>query len=242
MKKLRNFISISIILFIVICSCKKTESSSTSLTGTLKGTITLQDDFGTDITDKSGTTISVIDSVTLLSAVTDIDGNYQIDNLPTGRYDISFSKTGYGDKFVHNYVFVGGLYPQIRSTNLTKISTTLVTDLAVTVSSGTSMTINCTISPEIPAGKYRDIIFFLGNNSSVTSTNYLEIIRWGTNTNTFSRDFTINKTIFPSGTTLYAIAYGEAKYGYVAIDIESGLLIHSTINPTGSNVASITVP
>ena len=245
MKCKRILISTVIILFMVTNSCKKTESSSTSLTGTLKGIVSLRDDFGTDIADKSGTTVSIDGSVPPFNAITDFDGNYQIDLLPTGKYDISFSNPGFADRKIIDYVFVGGLYPQIISIPLSKISTTLVTDLAVNIYSSTLIKINCTVSPVIPSYNQRVIRLFLSNNSSVTSTDYLKIDYLYTNTQTStvsSYAITIDKLIFPSGTNLYVKAYGESFYFYYSTDPVTGLKTFLTMNPTGSNVASIVVP
>jgi hypothetical protein len=242
MKHIKVLLGCAIILTIVINSCKKTEQTSVPLTGTLKGVVTLYDEYKTLTVDKSGITVSIDSTVPLKTSVTDIDGNYQIDSLPSGRYNISFSKTGYADRKIIDYAFAGGILPQYCGTYLTKPSTTIVTNFAMTINSNSSVLLAGVFSPEIPDGEFRLFLLFLSNSSSVSSTNYMDAILLGSNTTILDFRFSIDKTIFPSGTSMYAKAYGDSYRGYQTLDSETGLMKYATLNPTGSNTVSIVVP
>jgi hypothetical protein len=230
------------VIFLVFNSCSKEEQSVPGVTGTLEGTVTLYDEFGEAVIDKSGVTISIGGIFPPKSATTDIDGKYILENLPTGRYVIIFSKSGYGDYKFNDYAFVGGGGSQIRDCSITKKSTTFVTNLTLSELSGTAMTVNCTVSPEVPPDFFRGIRFFFGTSASVSSSNYITNSFDASATNLYSSSRTYDKTKFPTGTILYVKAYGESFRSTGYNDIITHQFIFSTLNPEGSNTASITVP
>jgi len=63
-------------------------------TGTLTGTVVLQDSWATTLKDFSGVTVGV-DGLPM-TAVTDTAGNWRIDGVPVGKHDITFSKATFG--------------------------------------------------------------------------------------------------------------------------------------------------
>ena len=62
--------------------------------GNIAGQILLYDEDGKAISDKSGISVSI--DHTTISSQTSIDGKFQLDSIPSGTYDISYSKTGFG--------------------------------------------------------------------------------------------------------------------------------------------------
>jgi hypothetical protein len=63
-------------------------------TGTLTGTVVLQDSWATTLGDFSGVTVSV-DGLSL-NVVTDAAGNWRIDGVPAGNHDVTFTKATFG--------------------------------------------------------------------------------------------------------------------------------------------------
>jgi hypothetical protein len=63
-------------------------------TGTLTGTVVLQDSWAATLPDFSGVTVSV-DGLSL-SAVTDTAGSWRIDGVPVGKHDVVFKKATFG--------------------------------------------------------------------------------------------------------------------------------------------------
>ena len=76
---------------ILLWGCRDATSPST---GTLAGTVVLQDSWATTLADFSGVTVS-IDGFSNLG-VTDTAGAWRIDGVPAGRHDVTFKKATFG--------------------------------------------------------------------------------------------------------------------------------------------------
>ena len=77
---------------------------SQGLTQTVKGTITDND---TKVT-LPGANIVITDMDPLVGAISDLDGNFIIENVPIGRHDIKISYIGYEDVFYSEIVLITG--------------------------------------------------------------------------------------------------------------------------------------
>jgi hypothetical protein len=213
-----------------------------TLKGTVIGFVTLYDEFGSQVSDKSGVTVTVEGVTPSISVTTNSVGKYQIDDLPTGTYDLTFGKLGYSTYRSLGFSFVGGEKPRVYNVSLSQQSTTIISNLSLSISSSTTMVLSGTVSPTTPTGSSRYFRFYFGRSNPVTSTNYLTTAAYGGSGSTFTITRTIDKSTFPSGSTIYVVAFGDASYGYGYPDLTSGLYIYSTISTTGSNIASIVVP
>jgi hypothetical protein len=216
-------------------------TSGSTLKGSLVGWVTLYDQFGTMIDDKSGVTVAIDGTVPPATAITNTLGRYQIDSLKTGTYEIVFSKTGYATRRAL-LAFLGGTKPYIYSSYISQSCTTLPTNLSVTYYSSTAVTIACTVAPAIPSGSLRVVRVFYGKTPTVSGTNYLTSSGYSTSSTSFSVTTSINKNYFPSGSTMYVIAYGDSYNSYTIMDLTTGLGIYATLNSPASNVASYIVP
>jgi hypothetical protein len=248
MKSKIILISTMLLILFVTDSCEKVGPAGpegpagSALTGSLVGFITLYDEFGNLVADKSGVIVSIDGYLPATSSTTNSAGRYEIDDLPTGTYDLIFSKTGYATYKSLSLSFVGGVKPRVFNAILVQQTTTLISSLTLSVYSSTQMTISCTLSPAIPSGYARYLRFFFSKSSSISGTNYLTTLSTGSSSTSLSTIRTFDKVTYPSGTTLYAIAFGESYYTYGYQDLISGLQVYSTISTTGSNIASIIVP
>jgi hypothetical protein len=215
--------------------------SGTGLTGSLVGWVALYTEYGVLVTDKSDVTVTVDGAAVPTTAKTNSAGKFQFDNLSSGTYEIVFTKTGYATRRL-SITFIGGSKPfYYTSVALSQQTTTVTSGLILSVS-GTSINYQMTVSPAIPSGSLRYVRIFVGNSNAVSSSNYLTTLSFGSSSTTPSITSTPNKGLFPSGTTLYAVAYGEAYSSYSFPDAITGNGVFSTIGSTGSNIASIIVP
>src|SRR6478609_2741609 len=100
---------LTLLLFIAAgCSDSNTTTTSSGdgVTGDLIGTVYLSDHRGRSMTNHSGVTVQI--EGTSFSAVSDVNGNWVIHNLPTRTYAITFSKPGFYIRRNPSYTFVGG--------------------------------------------------------------------------------------------------------------------------------------
>jgi hypothetical protein len=78
---------------ILTVSCGSDSISGPSRTA-LSGTVVLQDAWGNDLDDFSGVAVTV-DGLSL-TAVSDKDGSWRIDDVPAGRHDLTLAKATFG--------------------------------------------------------------------------------------------------------------------------------------------------
>lgn len=100
-----------LILFIclIVSACSEsstTTSSITEPTGSLMGTISLQDSLGNAIQDRRGAEVQI--EGTSFSAITDSLGQWEIPALPTRLYTLLFSKPGFYTMKNMTYGYVTG--------------------------------------------------------------------------------------------------------------------------------------
>jgi hypothetical protein len=81
------------------------DTNALRLKGTLHGNARLYD-FGGYALDNSGITVQF--EKTGYSTITEASGNWSMKGLPTGTYNITFSKEGYDSYRVYGFQFVGG--------------------------------------------------------------------------------------------------------------------------------------
>jgi hypothetical protein len=101
-----NYI-ILVLLVVVAYGCKD-DSSSTSneVTGTLRGGVLLYNEHGDREIDNSGVLIQC--EGLPFSTISDSSGKWELKNLPTRTYSLSFSKEGYSTWKRTSYGFIAG--------------------------------------------------------------------------------------------------------------------------------------
>jgi 3D (Asp-Asp-Asp) domain-containing protein len=247
MKTHFNFILIlsAIIFLSLLSSCEKEESTTPQLKGTLIGWATLNDEFANRISDKSGVIVTVDGTNPLLTATTDSTGKYQIDNLPEGTYNLICTKSGFATYKVIGLQVVGGNMPRVQNISLTQPSTTVISNISVKDSSNKISYMQYSVATNAASGTIFDIRYFISTSDSVSSINYQYTgavgIRFSANMVQQFAVATINN-IFPSGTLVYVIAYGETSTDATYTDITTGLTIYPALNSQASNIASFIVP
>ncbi|MBY0482843.1 MAG: carboxypeptidase-like regulatory domain-containing protein [Chitinophagaceae bacterium] len=222
-KTLPIFFLLSLFCVFVLFACKKDDPAQPT-NGKLIGSIQTWDDKTTAILDKVGITVST-DYPTVNSTTTDANGKFSFDNLDFDKYDLSFSKPGYGTykifSYAHNYNPSG---PQTINTipliNFAKKSTTTITNMVLLKTSFNGIngvSFQVTVSPNPTTLKRAYIRYFLSNSSALSSSNYLVYTPPIGTSSTVAIDGFSNDELtgfgFSKGQTIYIKAYGESVRG-----------------------------
>lgn len=96
----------AVILFISV-SCKKEDVYTPNLKGSIIGTAFLFDEFGKLLNDHSGIRI-LITGYKNFHGKTDFYGRFEIKDVPTGTYTVTFEKEGYGPLIKSGIKHLGG--------------------------------------------------------------------------------------------------------------------------------------
>jgi len=125
---MRNIITnFFLLVFIFCCGCKNSSSPTSVLNGNMIGKVVAYDTAGLN-PDNSGVKISI--DGTSYSTLSDSKGRWELDNIPPGTYNISFTKEGYAMEKMVAYRFVGNGTDYLFSQDIyqmIKINATIVT-------------------------------------------------------------------------------------------------------------------
>jgi hypothetical protein len=221
MVKKLSIIDLSLILLTIgFVACGKSDPVPI-LNGTLTGSIQTWDDKSTSISDKGGISVTT-EYPGVYTTTTDTSGKYSFDNLDFDKYDLSFSKPGYGTYKIFSYAHNNN--PATTSTintipliNFAKISTTAITNLVylkASVNGVIGVSFQVSVSPNPTTLKRAFIRYFLSNNPSVSDTSYMVYTPpIGTSTTVATDGFTNDELTgygFTKGQKIYIKAYGES--------------------------------
>jgi hypothetical protein len=209
-------------------------------TGTLVGSARLIIASGGFSANHSGIKVTASTEGTEISTTTEMSGRWQLQNVPSGTYVLSFEKSGYGTYKVPAYVFAAPgkaratdaiLYP-LPQHDVTSIAVTLQQDQIVVVG-----TVSGTGS--------RGFLLFFGLSQTVSAnpSDYVYSFFGVTHANAFIAQvpFTsITNAGAPAGATISVIAYGTSNNTYY-LDVETGRQVFYNLSATHSNTASFAV-
>jgi len=239
MKKI-FLISLSVILF---ASCSK-DSNTTELlplpTGTIEGLVILHNSSGAIVTNSGGVLVSV-DS-TSFTATTDSTGKYVIKNVPQGQYNITYSKAGYDTFKVINDNVLAATAPIVQlNLWLYQPSSTTITNFAATENAPGYYFFSGQMAPQA-ANLQQTYMVFTSTSSAVSPTNYLVNYSFSATTDSsFTTGLYTLYPYFPSGTTVYAVAY--CTYSNTSFtNPANGKTYYAGLSATPSNVVTITLP
>lgn len=237
-------------LFLLIWGCTKTEVLQVDLKGDLKLKISTYSELGNNVNDKANIEITVEGTDPEIKAVTDTSGSCIINDLQMGTYNLVISKDGYGTMIYKSFKFIGSDEPYNFSAFLTHKSTTLVKSYSLGIS-GTTLTLSGIISHQYPKSNinffpynWPSLSAFLSVSPNVSSTNYVYYMNFYSNKDndtTFTNSLTLNPSMFPSGSTVYAIIYGRNSSYYSIYDYENDSYYDPTMGDP-SEVKSIVIP
>lgn len=243
------FVACAVVL--CFCACSKYEGSPTE--GKLSGSVVAWNDKNTLIPDKSGITVTIEYPITR-STVTDANGNYIFENLEYDKFDLSFSKTGYGTYKIYSYSHSYNINTAqtdniIPPFAFAQISTNTINSLVLTKTNynglpGFTFTVN--VSPTPTTLNRSFIRYFLSTSSAVSSTNYMAYTpaistSSATATDGFSYD-ELQGMGFQKGQTVFMKGYGESVRGNDYDDSNLRRRIFPNLNASSPAPISFVMP
>jgi len=205
------------------------------LSGQLLGYVSLSDSNYIQNQDKSGIEVIVEGSNPQIKAVTDEEGNFMIDNLKCGTYNLIFNKEGYCQHKIVGYQFVGGSKPtSLNQVRLYWKPNMLIDSLKIAnysdfFSNVLQASAKVSNLPEHSSFYYR---YYLSNKSDISYKDYAstDIVYGSSYDKTPSFYLQIDTIKFPVGSKFYMIMYpASEKYQYYT-DINTGNKIYTSIN------------
>jgi hypothetical protein len=249
MRIIKLFLFVNIYLLAMACSKKDGNPStpSTPVDAPVSGEVILYDE-ATQAVDKSGMKVSVDSTFPPSSSVTEANGRFYIPFIAFGKKTLVFEKAGYGTYKMFNISHAnnngaGTVLTTIPS--LGKLSSTAITGLTATVSSGI-VTVSATSNPGGNNSSPKYIRLFLNARPAVSNTNYEKVFdAFVARINPFEKTFTkaeLNAWGFSSGTTVYVRAYGDSFWSNSYDDPVIGRTIFPNLNISAVAAASFIVP
>jgi hypothetical protein len=237
-------------LMVSLQECTKTSEQPFNAPARLKGKILTTTQVGMLATEQNGVLVSALDTDPAITSTTDNDGNYFLD-VPTGTYNFLAEKQGYGASHLQGLALVGGHEPFYVYFRINEKSTTLLNNMTLSLDSSIinylQLRVNGVISHSFPYTYYFNIraLAFLGKTPGVSSTDYVQVASiniYGPSGSDLSEVIYYDKSLSPSGSTLYARVYGVAAYDFGYWDAVSKKTKYTSLNENGSDVATILLP
>ncbi|MGQ1945469.1 carboxypeptidase-like regulatory domain-containing protein [Geofilum sp. OHC36d9] len=235
----KNFVKL-IFLLLIFSSCEKTEIKQIELKGTIEGQMYVYNEFGENNDDFENINVVLDDGNTKFSTTVNSNNEFLIDNIPTGTYDLIFSKEGYYVYQIQGLQIVGGDEPLHTSGYLIEETSTTIENISIELDAVNNLYLKSTVNHN---GDYALIRYFLHNQENVSDSNYIEagtLIFDGESGSQIACNMYSNTSSYSSGSEVYIIAYGcpIVSIGYYDI------LSNRNIWPVGepSNVTRITIP
>ncbi|HEX9658180.1 MAG TPA: carboxypeptidase-like regulatory domain-containing protein [Bacteroidota bacterium] len=240
-----------LIFLLPVIGCRSdTDLVAPIYAGKIAGHIRLYDDFGRQLTNSAG--VSVTTAGGSIYTISDSLGFWTLCNVPTGIYDVTFSKQGYLKEKRFSIQFVGGAILYLNEIYLAQIPTVSVTSLSgITVDSNRTIEFQGTLSSSDSLG--RSIAFLFCRQAPVTSTLFHYIFY--ESVYTFSSSTTFNSTVqffdyyYPRyrirrGDTLFVVAYPRSRGAAGGLVFNPASYEYEFDNPTVgfSNVITVVVP
>jgi hypothetical protein len=240
---------LSLIIFILsISNCKKTVIEQINLTGTITGKVYYIDENEYHYYSKSGIKIEIEN--TSFSTYSDNNGEYTIENIPTGTYNIIYSKEGCSTHKITGFQIIGGGDYPVKMENILirKKSSTISSNLSVEYNEDL-ITFSATISPEAIDTVQRGFLLLISDKNAVSYDHNLDYY-WQLSSAGNRVSITLDESIlsryipgFDQNITYYAIAYGISQsYCDFYFDTQKGSNVFSGMNESATNVVSFTIP
>ena len=271
MKKFNNIklalIAVTLV-FATACSKNSTEHSIINPTteqgiptASIQGRVELVDLDGHKLTDHSGIFISANNGA--FTTTTDQSGQFSLKAMPYGKYQISYSKVGYGSGLFTNinHQTTAQQFTLIEKAALmNQVSNIQVTSLQIKDLSnepGIAGLIELGIASGAVSIKpiffnnnneQKAIRLFFSANSQVDAKQYQaesKVLVSGMNDNPNNYQFTTTELLkmgFKKGQTIYVKAFGDGKVDDAFSHPENGNTVFPSLAATGSSVTSFQVP
>ena len=234
--------------FFVLLSCDRDKGEVPPLDlngeGVITGVAKLFTANGSGI-PSSGMRVTIYNITPSITAITDVNGFYTLQNVPYGIYDLAFEKDGFGTFKKGDVVHTDPETIIQERAFLGKKSTTSITQMQVTTTA-TEITISYNTDPPSSDANIHFTRIFFHTSSDVSDTiqsGFTNVIF--TNRTPFNAVFTyeqIQNFGIPQGATIYALAYGDSFFSNYYKDPEFGIDTFPNLNPNTTTPVSFVIP
>lgn len=199
-------------LALIFCSCGGSDPNSVSPVGTLTAYVNLYDELGNKQTAADGAKVTLNNIHPKKIGTTDDKGRCELLNTNPGKYDIIFSKPGYGDFWMFQ-VNLNQRHNTLDPVDLIQISGTTVSNLKVTYNTTTTQyEVEGTITPVTTDDRW--VRIFIDQSATVSSTSYKYSPQNVYTVNNGAFKILMNKEEITSlgiaqGAKFYAVMYGS---------------------------------
>jgi hypothetical protein len=220
----------------------------------ITGSIFLYDEDGTKLSDNGYVTVSIDNST--VSTTTDASGKFQLDSIPAGTYDISYSRDGFGTGKIM------GLYHAATNHATTVISKN--ESMAMNSNLSINNVVIQAFDPALqqlgvsgfhivpvfdnPSGKEKWVHLFFLDNKSVSSSKYqaetkIKVSGAANQMNNFNLTSGWFESLgFGKGQTIFVKAYGDNFLADEYIDPITNQTIFPSLSTNSSPVVSFVIP
>lgn len=241
-----SYLTLVVLLAFTSCSSSSDETPEPITNANIIGSVNLYDE-GVRQIDNSDMTVKIEGSSPLISTITDVNGNFTLEDVPFGTYTLVYTKTGFGTfkKFGIEHTNTGSSTIITGAPSLGEVSSTQITDLEANTS-GEDIVLAITTNPAGSNGNSRYVRYFLGSDSNVSKENYAYhspglISQINPFETTLSRSDLISAG-FSSGETVYVKAYGDSFWSNEYDDPDLDRKVFPNLNATSANAVSFVVP
>lgn len=238
---MKNLVFIPIFAFL-FWACEDSVNSTTS-TGTIAGKVKLT---GGSNNDYSG--VEIVLDKSPRSTISDVNGNWELSNVPAGVYKVTFDKLGYFTTEYYNFQFIGKDTYYFQTVYLGKIPPERVTQLDVWLVDTTSIYFSGLISAPVQNTQFVMLLVSKTPLANTIPIEALAVTEAGVpqGTDIFGVYFHPEwQPDISSGDTLYAVAFlGDDQTRGVSYNPINNTYIFNTPGGEGllSNVVSVIVP
>jgi hypothetical protein len=233
------------ILAIATVSCSSDDSNNDPITkANITGSVNLYDE-GTTLLDESNMLVKVVGTNPLITALTNSNGQFVLEDVPFGTYTIEYEKEQYGVFKKFNFSHQGNANAITEIPSLGKTSSTEITDLLVNIVNG-QVVFSITTSPAGNNSNRRYVRYFLSTSATVGNSNYMyHSPTFISQINPYQSTLTQTELInagFTSGQTVYVKAYGESYWSNEYLDVNLNKKVFPNLNTVSANAVSFIVP
>ena len=233
------------ILAIASVSCSSDDSNNDPITkANITGSVNLYDE-GTTLLDESNMLVKVVGTNPLITALTNSNGQFVLEDVPFGTYTIEYEKAQYGVFKKFNFIHQGNANAITEIPSLGKTSSTEITDLLVNIVNG-QVVFSITTSPAGNNSNRRYVRYFLSTSATVSNSNYMyHSPTFISQINPYQSTLTQTELInagFTSGQTVYVKAYGESYWSNEYLDVNLNKKVFPNLNTVSANAVSFIVP
>lgn len=242
-----KILRLSLFMLLLSAGCSTTEIIRLDLTGTIYGTVHTRTEYGGDSGDQKNVLVTLEGSDPLISTTTDSSGRFFLNHVPSGTYDLVFSREGYGTIKRMGYSFVGD-DSVFTLASLYEKSSVIIQNLTAEITDNTSVNVKAMITYDTlnsrsygPARPY--LIYCIHDSPDVSFDNctYLYTQPFVEKSGSLLNEgVPIGNDLLQSGRKIYIVLYGNPFLSGYRDPVSRKQIYTSTGKP--SDIVSVTIP